>query len=200
MPTERAQSQERRRHSRLPYALALLVMGALIVVAWLAQGTFRPVVAGEPAPDFQVTNLAGEPVHLSDYRGKVVLLNVWATWCAPCRVEMPSLERLYHQVRQMPGGEDFEILAVSVDASVENPDPLGRGVKAQDLEAFAKELSLTFPILHDAPGRLQTLYQTTGVPESFIVDRDGLIFQKFGGPDEWDAPKHLELIRRLLEG
>ena len=81
MPTERAQSQERRRHSRLPYALALLVMGALIVVAWLAQGTFRPVVAGEPAPDFQVTNLAGEPVHLSDYRGKVVLLNVWATWC-----------------------------------------------------------------------------------------------------------------------
>jgi peroxiredoxin len=200
MPTQSSHTQERRRASRLPYALALLLLGALIVIAWLAQGSFRPVVAGEPAPEFSVTDLAGRPVHLSDYRGKVVLLNVWATWCEPCRTEMPSLERLYHQVREMPRGEDFEILAVSVDASLDRPDPLGRGVKADDLEAFARELGLTFPIVHDTPGRLQTLYQTTGVPESFVVDRDGVIFYKYAGPMEWDAPQHLELIRRLLEG
>jgi hypothetical protein len=114
---------------------------------------------------------------------------------------MPSMERLYHEVRQWPRGEDFEILAVSVDASLDKPDLLGRGVGAGDLEAFAKELGLTFPIVHDTPGRLQTLYQTTGVPESFIVDRDGIIAKKFGGPElAWDAPQHLELIRRLLEG
>jgi peroxiredoxin len=175
-------------------------MGALIVFAWLGQGTFQPVIAGEEAPDFSVYNLAGEPVHLSDYRGKVVLLNVWATWCAPCRQEMPSLERLYHEVREMPRGEDFEILAVSVDATSETPDALGRGVEAGDLEAFARELGLTFPIVHDTPGRLQTLYQTTGVPESFVVDRNGVIFYKYAGPMEWDAPQHLELIRRLLAG
>jgi peroxiredoxin len=198
MPTERLPAQARRRPSRVPYALALLLLGALIVFAWLGQGSFRPVVAGEPAPEFSVVDMAGQPVHLSDYRGKVVLLNVWATWCEPCRTEMPSLERLYQQVRQMPGGQDFEILAVSVDASVDRPDPLGRGVKSSDLEAFARQLGLTFPIVHDAPGSLQTLYQTTGVPESFVVDRDGVIFYKYAGPMEWDAPQHLDLIRRLL--
>jgi peroxiredoxin len=173
-------------------------MGVLVVFAWLGKGSLQPVMAGEPAPEFTVTNLAGEPVHLSDYRGKVILLNVWATWCAPCREEMPSMERLYHQVRAMPGGEDFEILAVSVDASLEKPDALGRGVKNGDLEAFARELGLTFPIVHNESGHLQSLFQTTGVPESFIVDRDGVIFYKYAGPTEWDKPQYLEMIRRLL--
>jgi hypothetical protein len=105
-----------------------------------------------------------------------------------------------HLVRATPEGKDFEILAVSVDASLERPDPLGRGVKSEDLEAFAKELGLTFPIVHDTPGRIQTLYQTTGVPESFVVGRDGVIYYKFAGETKWDAPKHRELIRRLLAG
>ena len=200
MSNER-ENRQRRRHSRLPYAIALVAMGVLVMLAWLGKGTLKPVIAGEPAPELTVTNLAGEPVRISDYRGKVVLINVWATWCAPCREEMPSMERLYHQVRAMPGGEDFEILAVSVDATVDKPDALGRGVKTGDLEAFASELGLTFPILHDPPGVIQRLYQTTGVPESFIVDRDGVIYYKYAGPPVtgWDVPQHLELIRRLLD-
>jgi cytochrome c biogenesis protein CcmG/thiol:disulfide interchange protein DsbE len=198
MPNER-ENRPRRRSSRLPYALALVFLGALVVFAWLGQGGFQPVIAGEPAPEFWATNLAGERVSLADYRGKVILLNVWATWCGPCREEMPSMERLYQQVRAMPGGADFEILAVSVDATLERPDPLGRGVKSGDLDAFAKELGLTFPIVHDTPGELQALYQTTGVPESFVVDREGVIQYKYGGPTTWDAPQHLELIRRLLD-
>jgi peroxiredoxin len=198
MSNER-ENRQRRRHSRLPYAIALVAMGVLVVLAWLGKGRLRPVIAGEPAPEFTVTNLAGEPVRLSDYRGKVILLNIWATWCEPCRLEMPSMERLRQMVRATPGGEDFEILAVSVDATLEKPDALGRGVQTGDLEAFAQELGLSFPIVHDAPGELQTLFQTTGVPESFIVDRDGVIYYKYAGPTEWDVPQHLELIRRLLD-
>jgi cytochrome c biogenesis protein CcmG/thiol:disulfide interchange protein DsbE len=198
MSNER-ENRQRRRHSRLPYAIALVAMGVLVVLAWLGKGTLRPVIAGEPAPEFTATNLAGEPVRLSDYRGKVVLLNVWATWCEPCRLEMPSMERLRQMVHAMPGGEDFEILAVSVDATLEKPDALGRGVKAGDLETFAHELGLTFPIVHNAAGDVQSLFQTTGVPESFIVDRDGVIYYKYAGPTEWDVPQHLELIRRLLD-
>ena len=197
MSNER-ENRQRRRYSRLPYAIALLAMGVLVVLAWLGKGTLKPVIAGEPAPEFTVTNLAGETVRLSDYRGKVILLNIWATWCEPCRAEMPSMERLYHQVRALPNGQDFEILAVSVDANLEKPDVLGRGVKAGDLETFAHELGLTFPIVHNASGDLQTLYQTTGVPESFLVDRNGVIYYKYGGPTEWDVPQYLEMIRRLL--
>lgn len=199
MSDEKEGRPVRRRASRLPYAGALLLLGVLVVLAWLGQDRLQPVTTGRSAPDFAVTNMAGEPVRLADYRGQVVLVNVWATWCPPCLVEMPSMERLYKEVRSWPGGESFEILAVSVDATVERPDPLGRGVTRNDLVDFASELALTFPIVHDPAGRIQRTYQTTGVPESFLVGRDGVIYKKVAGPTEWDAPQYLELIRRLLE-
>jgi cytochrome c biogenesis protein CcmG/thiol:disulfide interchange protein DsbE len=199
MSTESKSGPVHRRASRLPYALATLGLGAFVVMAWLGQHRLEPVIAGRPAPEFSATNLRGEPVRLSDYRNKVVLVNVWATWCAPCRVEMPSMERLYQEVRSRPGGDDFEILAVSVDASLERPEPGRGGVALADLGSFADELGLTFPIVHDARGRIQNLYQTTGVPESFLIGRDGIIYRKVAGETEWDAPLHLDLIRSLLE-
>jgi cytochrome c-type biogenesis protein len=91
------------------------------------------------------------------------------------------------------------ILAVSVDASVERPDPLGRGVSGVDLQAFAGRLGVTFPIAHDPPGKIQMTLQTTGVPESFLIGRDGLIYRKVVGETEWDAPQYLKQIRGLLE-
>jgi cytochrome c biogenesis protein CcmG, thiol:disulfide interchange protein DsbE len=109
------------------------------------------------------------------------------------------MERLYREVRTWPGGEDFEILAVSVDASAAAPDFLGRGVVSADLKAFADQLGLTFEIVHDAPGGIQRTYQTTGVPESFLVGRDGVIHLKYAGPTEWDTPHYMDQIRRLLE-
>ena len=123
----------------------------------------------------------------------MVLLNVWATWCAPCRVEMPSMERLYREL----GDESFEILAVSVDAPLGQFDAVGN--PGGNIGAFADSLSLTFPILHDPEGRIQRTYQTTGVPESFIVGKDGVIYRKLIGPTEWDRPEYVDFFRRLME-
>ena len=102
------------------------------------------------------------------------------------------MQRLYEAL----GDTDFEILAVSVDAK-----PGQRSSDGQiggDLKAFADELGLTFPILHDPEGRIERTYQTTGVPETFLVGRDGLIYKKVAGGTEWDAPVNQELVRRLL--
>ena len=198
MATETETVRRVRRASRLPYVGALLVLALVVIAAWASRDSFEPIVAGRTAPDFLATDRAGATVRLSDYRGRVVLVNIWATWCAPCREEMPSMERLYQEIRSGQGGEDFEILAVSVDASLARPDPLGRGVEWQDLLAFAEEFDLTFPVVHDPEGAIQDLYRTTGVPESVVIGRDGVIYKKVAGPTEWDAPQHQELIHRLL--
>ena len=124
------------------------------------------------------------PAALADYRGKVVLLNVWATWCPPCRIEMPSMERLHKTL----AGTDFRIVAVSVDED-----------DSTVVNAFVRELGLTFDILHDQTGAIQGIYQTTGVPESFVIDRDGVIVKKVIGAVEWDGPVNEALIRRLLD-
>lgn len=178
--------------SRLPYLLTAATLALLVVVAWVGQGAFTGVVVGSEAPDFAYPTLDGDTVALADHEGKVVLVNVWATWCAPCRREMPSMERLYRKLE----GEDLEILAVSIDARRGETDAYGR--PGGDLREFAESLDLTFPILHDVRGRIQRSYQTTGVPESFVVGRDGRIYKKVAGETEWDSPQNEQLIRRLL--
>ena len=180
-----------RRRSSSVYGFTLLGVALLLGVAWLGRGRFLPVVPGAVAPAFAVTSLDGVPVGLEQYRGKVVLLNVWATWCAPCREEMPSMERLYQEL----SGRNFEILAVSVDAEV------GGAVPADALRAFAAEFGLSFPILHsdpdDAEG-VQRVYQTTGVPESFLIGTDGVIYRRISGPTAWDSSQYRDQIIRLL--
>ncbi len=179
--------------SRLPYLIAVLGAGLLVVMAWVGRGRFQPVGPGAEAPGFTISNLEGFPVSLEDHRGDVVLVNIWATWCGPCIVEMPSMQRLYETLADEP----FDILAVSVDATFGLRD--GSGNVGGDVEAFVKEHELTFPILHDASGEIQRTYQTTGVPESFLVGKDGVIYKKIAGATEWDSPANLELIRRLLD-
>lgn len=177
-----------------PYVLTLVLAGAVVLFAWVNRHRLSPVVPGRPAPEFSAFDLEGNPKTLDDYRGKVVLLNIWATWCPPCQQEMPSMQRL----REAIPDEDFAILAVSVDAPLGEKDLFGR--EGGNLEVFAETMGLTFRILHDPSGKIQELYQTTGVPESFVIDREGLIKKKVAGPTEWDAPANLELIRRLLDG
>ena len=151
------------------------------------------VEVGSTAPAFHATDLrTGRPAALADYRGKVILVNVWATWCPPCRIEMPSMERLHKKL----AGTDFRIVAVSVDG-----DPFYAAAEEGPgkVMAFANEMGLTFDILHDPTGAIRSAYQLTGVPESFLVDRDGVIVKKVIGAAQWDGPVNEAIIRRLLD-
>jgi peroxiredoxin len=182
-----------RKRSWTPYLAALLACGGIVAFAWLNRERLSPVVPGRPAPEFAAFDLEGNPRTLEDYRGKVLLLNIWATWCPPCQQEMPSMQRL----REAVPDEDFAILAVSIDAPLGERDLFGR--EGGNLKIFAETMGLTFRILHDPKGKIQETYQTTGVPESFVIDRHGLIKKKVAGPTEWDAEANVELIRRLLD-
>jgi peroxiredoxin len=114
----------------------------------------------------------------------VVLLNIWATWCAPCRVEMPSMEQLHREL----GPRGLHVVAVSID------DPGSE----QAIRDFARQLGLTFEILHDASGGIQKQYQTTGVPETFVIGRDGVIRKKVIGAAPWNSEGNRALFEQLL--
>jgi len=139
---------------------------------------------GKPAPDFSLPALDGKKINLSDYRGKVVLVNIWATWCAPCVEEMPSMQQFYNEFK----GGDFEILAVSIDT-------LGLEVVAP----FMENHKLTFPALLDPQGTVKTPYGITGVPESFIIDKDGTLVKRIIGPLDWATPAVFQLFRDLIQ-
>ena len=166
--------------------VAGLVMTAVFGVALAIK--LRPqlnlIELGSAAPQFHAIDLrTGRPVTIDDYKGKVVLLNIWATWCPPCRVEMPSMQHLHQKL----AGTDFRLVAVSVDEE-----------DSTVVNKFARQLGLTFEILHDQDGTIRGIYQTTGVPESFVIDRDGVIVKKIIGAADWDAPVNEALIRQLL--
>jgi peroxiredoxin len=167
------------RRSLLP---AALLVAALVAVA-LLQSWQRQPRTGYAAADFTLPDLSGTLHQLSALRGKVVFLNLWATWCAPCRAEMPSMEALYRRLR----GRDFAMLAVSEDTE---------GAKVVD--PFVRELGLTFPILLDPEARLSPRYGVTGYPETFIIDRNGMVVNHVIGPAEWTSPEMLAYFDRLL--
>ena len=183
-----------RSFARSPYLWAILAVVLVVGVAWAGRENYQPVITGAQAPDFTVSSLDGSPASLADFDGKVILLNIWATWCPPCLEEMPSMQRLYEELDD----EDFEILAISIDAPLGRTDAMGR--PGGDLDAFAEQLGLTFRILHNPSGDIQRTYQTTGVPETFLIGKDGLIYKKVSGGTHWDAPVNQELVRRLLTG
>lgn len=173
-------------------AIVAILIG-MVGVGWLVRDRFLPVEVGTRAPDFAARDLDGREVSLSDLEGEVVLLNIWATWCPPCREEMPSMQRLHEEL----GPEGLRIVAVSVDAERGLLDPGGRA--GGDVEAFADEMGLTFDIWHDPSGRIQQTYRTTGVPESFVIDRSGYIVRKDISSVIWDSDARIESLRRLLE-
>jgi peroxiredoxin len=160
----------------------------LALLAWLlAQGSrpAAPIALGLEAPGFALPALnAGAEVSLASLRGRVVLVNFWATWCKPCEDEMPAMERLYDQLRD----EAFEMLAVSVDDG------------SEEVRAFQERLALSFPILLDRDKKVAAAYQSFRFPETFLIDQEGILVARFIGPKEWDAPEYRDRIRRLLAG
>ncbi|HVO34039.1 MAG TPA: TlpA disulfide reductase family protein [Gemmatimonadales bacterium] len=163
--------------------IVVVLAGALLFGLKLAPEIF-PVEVGSTAPAFTAADVkTGQPATLAQYKGQVVLLNVWATWCEPCKIEMPSMEQLEKEL----GPQGLKIVAVSIDEG--GPDVVRQ---------FARDYGLTFRILHDQSGRIQRIYQTTGVPESFVINRQGTIVKKVIGAADWDATVNKDLVRRLL--
>ncbi len=138
---------------------------------------------GEIPPDFELKTMDGQTIRLSDYKGKKVILNFWATWCPPCKAEMPHLENYYKTKAKK---QNVEILAVNLTNAERGSN------KLETVKRFAKEYNLTFPIPMDKTGEVGNTYQTITIPTSYIINSKGIIHEKIIGPmDE-------EMIQKLI--
>ncbi len=155
----------------------MVVLGALLFAAGCDRGD-HPTQIGQPAPDFTVVD-GGHRVQLNQYRGKVVVLNFWASWCAPCIEEIPALNQLQHELPQLV------VLAVDLD---EDPDAYHQ---------FLNEHRVDFLTIRDAQRRSNALYGTFRYPESFVIDRDGRIRRKFISAQDWTSPEIMDYLSQL---
>ena len=169
----------------------LIILPLFFLLSSVAQATSPlanlfvvPEVERHAAPDFVSENLRGGNTVLADYKGKVVLLNFWATWCRPCRAEMPGMETLWKTYKE----QGLVIAAVSVDEG-------SRG----RIETFSKLLDLSFPILLDPESKVSDLYKVSNMPTSFLIDRNGKIISRIVGTEEWASPEAIQLVEKLLD-
>lgn len=168
-------------------AVVLLLGGAAAVATWAMRDQIFPITVGSRAPSFSAYTM--EPSRtirgIEDYRGDVVLLNIWATWCGPCRIEMPEIQALHSDFA--PQG--LRVVAISIDTEEAREAIVG----------FVRDYGLTFEILHDPSGDIQRIYQTAGVPETFVIGRDGVIRKRVIGAIRWNSEANRALVRQLLE-
>ena len=144
----------------------------------------QPVKAGTKAPLFSLEDLNGKKSELKQYRGKVVFLNFWATWCGPCKEEMPSMEKLYKQFKD----KDFVFLAISVDYA---------GIKP--VKEYIEKNRYTFPVLIDPKCKTLDLFGVRGIPTTFLIDQKGGLIGKAIGPRDWKRPEVVSIVNLLLE-
>lgn len=138
----------------------------LLVFIFFTGMAEKPPLVGGPAPDFQLDQLGGAPAKMSDYRGKVVLLNFWATWCTPCKKEMPEMQAAYEALKD----QGFVVLALNF------------GEEAEKAEKLVKEMGLTFPVLLDREVEVAERHRVVSLPVTFFIDPNGLIKEQvFGG-------------------
>jgi peroxiredoxin len=170
--------------------LISLPLGILPGVAWSASGAADPVEAldlQEPkekieAPDFTLPDVSGKKLRFKDLRGKVIFLNFFATWCEPCRLEMPAMERL----SQKYGNKGFVVLAVDM------------GESAKSVRTFMQELKLSFPAVVDKDGSVAFKYNVRPIPATYLIARDGqILWRAFGGRD-WDTPEVHAYFAKML--
>ena len=165
--------------------VSIVILVVTFGIVWLQSAKYEPLTVGKEAPDFALPTLEDTNVRLSDYRGKVVFLNFWATWCKPCREEMPSMEVLYKNFER----EGLVVLAVSID----------RVTTKKDIPPFISSMNLTFPVLVDSWGQTDKRYKLMGVPETYIIDRQGILREKIIGPRDWTVLDNLQTITGLLK-
>jgi peroxiredoxin len=176
---------------RLLIIVVLLILAAGALYMGFSGGSrpsYEPVKLvqlGDSAPDFQLEDTQGRKISLSDLRGKVVLVNFWATWCPPCREEMPSMEAL----NKAMDGDDFVLLAINVEENGRSSVP-----------AFLARSPYTFPILYDDLGVVQKLYGVYKFPESFVIRKDGTVDDRVIGAINWMHPETVAYFKELAKG
>lgn len=168
--------------------LILLLLSFSVVADWQQPELSHNLTAVEKivqGSDFELQNMDEEKIKLSDYRGKVVLLNFWATWCPPCRREMPSMERLHQQI----GDEKFKVIAVDQMEEVD------------DVFAFTGQLELmpTFEILFDTTSKVSQDYAVRGLPTTYLLDKQGKVRYRAIGGREFDHPEVVNIIKKLMD-
>jgi peroxiredoxin len=143
----------------------------------------QPIKDKRKAPNFSLATLDGKKVELKNFKGKVVFLNFWATWCGPCKEEMPSMEALHQQFKE----KDFVFLTISVDYAGLNP-----------VKEFMEKQRYTFPVLIDQKCDTLDPFEVKGVPTTFIIDKKGRMIGKASGPRNWRSPEVISLLNQLI--
>lgn len=165
----------------------LILFTQLVAVAACADARRAPapVDIGKPAPAYRAVSMNGDSVSLAALRGKAVLLNVWATWCHPCRDEIPELQRMYDRYRD----RGLEMVGVSVDAAGQN----------QAIEEFSRRFGMTYPVWRDPDETVSATFLVIGVPATFLIDRAGIVRWKKTGPIARDDSTLTGAIEQALE-
>ncbi len=164
---------------------SLVALAAVVLWAGFRGADYRPLEVGDPAPEFLAQRMDGSEMAAAELLGRPYMLNIWATWCAPCRDEMPELKELHHLYRD----RGFQVVGVSVD---------DRGSKAT-IRAFLDDLDIDFPIVHDPTWGVVDSYSLMGLPGTFLIDADGVVFRRWLGPFRPLEPDVQEDVRALLD-
>jgi cytochrome c biogenesis protein CcmG/thiol:disulfide interchange protein DsbE len=143
----------------------------------------QPIRSDSKAPNFDLEDLKGGKTELKNFKGKVVFLNFWATWCGPCKEEMPSIEALYQQFKE----KDFVFLTISVDYEGKKP-----------VKEFIEKQRYTFPVLLDPKCETLDFYKVKGVPTTILIDKNRKMIGKTTGPKNWKSPEAISLLNLLL--
>ncbi len=177
-------------NARYTWVIALLLLTMLIFstgLSWAAnpfdQLRISRELAGTPMPPFELKALDGKLLHSSTLKGQVVLLNFWATWCGPCKEEMPALAKLKHHF----SNKDFLLLTITAD------------LQPEAITAFLKILKVDFPVLLDRTNEVSHAYMARALPLTVLIDQEGKLIGKAMGPREWDSPEAIAMIKHLLE-
>ena len=165
------------------FAFAVTPGWAQSKINFKAIPVLQPMKDVAPTPEFSLTTPEGKKISLKDFRGKTVFLNFWATWCVPCREEMPAMEKLYQEFKN----NNFVVLAINVKD------------RKQEAIAFIKELKLTYPVALDPEAEVAQLYGAWGLPTTYLIGPKGEGLARGWGPAEWYSPAARKLFKELLE-